>query len=185
MRVRVTYHQHIILTARTLSTLSLSLSLSLSLTSITLDISFDSITCPHRAKICTFFSSQLILRGNLPENFIMSLFLLYQQLQQVLFVLLWVFVRWEVNGLTAVVLWGVASRICLKQHAVFLCRHKLAFSLCTFLKFMCCSHTTILKQLQTGNILTLFYRTNYSFIWSIIYSRPCLSNVYVDIEFSK
>ena len=29
------------------------------------------------------------------------------------------FVRWEVSGHTAAVLWGVASKICIKQHVAF------------------------------------------------------------------
>ena len=35
--------------------------------------------------------------------------------------------RWEVGGRTAVVLWGVASRICSGQHITFLCSSYLAF----------------------------------------------------------
>ena len=41
-------------------------------------------------------------------------------LQHVFFMLLELFVRWEVSGSTASVLWCVTSRICSKQHSAFL-----------------------------------------------------------------
>ena len=47
----------------------------------------------------------------------------------VLFILIGWFVRSEVSGCIAVVLWGVASRICSKQHVAFLCSSHLAMQL--------------------------------------------------------
>ena len=48
--------------------------------------------------------------------------------QHVLFVLLECFLRWEAGNRTVAVLCGVATRICTKYHAAFLCSSHLPFS---------------------------------------------------------
>ena len=57
----------------------------------------------------------------------------------VLFVLL----EWEADSRTAVVLWGVASRISSGQHAGFLCSFHEAFSLCILLVSIWCIHIVV------------------------------------------
>ena len=61
-----------------------------------------------------------------------------------LFVLLGWFVRLEESGDAATVLYGVASRICSKQHMIFSCSSHIAFSLDSML----CIHTVVLTKPQ-------------------------------------
>ena len=49
----------------------------------------------------------------------------------VLFILLGWFLRWEVSGRTAAVLWDATSKICSRQHVASLYSSHLAFSQCT------------------------------------------------------
>ena len=63
----------------------------------------------------------------------MSLSLLLHHAQHILFLLLGWFVRWETSGHIAGTLLGATSRICSKQHIVFLCSTQL-FSKC-FVRF--------------------------------------------------
>ena len=59
--------------------------------------------------------------------------------------------RWEVSGHTVAVLWDAASRICSKQHAVFLSNSHLLFFF-FLLKSKWYNHTIILAWLQLGRI---------------------------------
>ena len=61
----------------------------------------------------------------------------------VLFVLLGWFLRLEVSGSTAVVSWGIASRICPKLLVAFFCSSHLAYSLCILLASMWCIHAVV------------------------------------------
>ena len=88
----------------------------------------------------------------------------------VLFILLGWFLRWKVGNRTAAVLWGVASRVFLKEHIAFWCSFHLAFSLCVSLVPWRCIHTVVLMQPQLGRNLVLFYLRDYIFVRS----RACL-----------
>ena len=72
--------------------------------------------------------------------------------QYVLFVLLGWFVKWEVNGFTAAVLSGAASRICLKQCASSLCSFYLVFSSSALLESKQCNCTVVLTRQLFGRI---------------------------------
>ena len=65
----------------------------------------------------------------------------------VLFFLLGWFERWEASGCTAVVLLGVASRICSKQHIAFLRSSHLALSSVVSLESQRCYRTVVLTWL--------------------------------------
>ena len=67
---------------------------------------------------------------------------------QHVFVLLEWFVRWEISGRTAAVLWGAASRICSKQHVTFLCCSHQFFSPCVSLACRRCIHAVVPMQPQ-------------------------------------
>ena len=82
--------------------------------------------------------------------------LLHQQCSACPIHLEW-FVRWEVNGCIAAVLWGVASWICSKQHIAFLCSPYLAFSPYVLLMSRWCIHTVVLTQPQLGRNPVLFF----------------------------
>ena len=58
----------------------------------------------------------------------------------VLLVLLGWFVRWEVSGRKATVLWGVTSRICSEQHIASLSTSHLSLSPRISIESMWCSH---------------------------------------------
>ena len=62
------------------------------------------------------------------------------------------FARWEVDGLTAVVLPCVGCKIYSKQHTAFFCCSNLAFSLCISLESKWCNHTIALTRLLLERI---------------------------------
>ena len=78
---------------------------------------------------------------------------LSHSVQQLLVVLLGWFVRLDVSGCTAVVLWGVAFRICSKQHTASFCSYSLAFSPGDFLKSKWCNVTIVMTWLKRINVL--------------------------------
>ena len=69
-----------------------------------------------------------------------------------------VFLRWEVSGRTAVVSWGVASRICSLQLGAFLCSFHQAFSPYVLSASMWCIHTEVLIPLLHGRNPVFFYQ---------------------------
>ena len=69
----------------------------------------------------------------------------------------WDFFRWEVNGHTVAVLWGVASSISSKQHVALLCSSNQAFSPSVLLESIWCIHIVILTQPLLGKNPVLFY----------------------------
>ena len=83
------------------------------------------------------------------------------------FVLFGWFVRWEVSGCTAAVLWGVTSRICEKQHILFSCSSHPAFSLSILLMLRRWIHAEVLIQPQLVRNPILFYQKDQTSIWSI------------------
>ena len=83
----------------------------------------------------------------------MSSSLLLQQCPEC-FACLW-FVRWEVSGRTAVVLYRTASRVCSKQYAASFFIYHLDFSPSVW-----CNYTVVLMHLQLGRImLCLWFST--------------------------
>ena len=85
----------------------------------------------------------------------------------VLLFLLGLFLRWEAGSYTSAILWGIASRICSKQHATVLCSSYQAFSQCVLLAFMWCIHILVLTQLQLRRNPILFYWIDQISIWSV------------------
>ena len=55
-----------------------------------------------------------------------------------------------VSDCTTAILWDVASRICLKQHATSLCSFLQAFSQSVLLESKWCNHTVVLTRLYLG-----------------------------------
>ena len=85
-----------------------------------------------------------------------------------------VFEMW-VSGRIAAVLWGVASRICSKQHVAFLRRSHLVFSSSVLLTSMCCIYTVVLTQRQLGKnvlfcrkMLLFFDVINFKYIYPVL-----------------
>ena len=70
----------------------------------------------------------------------------FSSVPHILFILLEWFLRWEVSSQTPAVLYGVASRICSKQHVASLFSFHQAFSLCVSLTPTWCIHTVVLTQ---------------------------------------
>ena len=77
---------------------------------------------------------------------------------RVLFILLGWFLRWEVDGRIPVVLWGVASRICLIYLVAFLFHSYLVSSLCVLSTSMWYIHKVVLNKLLLERNHVLFYR---------------------------
>ena len=87
--------------------------------------------CPHRTDVISCWSTNT---GTLIEECCLWVCPCFSNSAlHVLFVLLGWFVRLEINGHTAAVLWGAASRICSKQPIAFLGSSHLAFSACILL----------------------------------------------------
>ena len=86
---------------------------------------FNSIQCLHKVFVDW---SKLVCPyvGDSRRRLLMSLSLLYQNCTACLAHLGW-FVRSEVSGHIAALLWGTASRICSKQYTASLCSSHLAF----------------------------------------------------------
>ena len=97
-----------------------------------------------------------------------------------LFILLGWFLRWEVSVLTIGVLWGVASRICSKQHAAFLWSSHLVFSLCISFVSMLCICTVVLTLPQLGKYSILSYERDQISIWVKTFARRMLTSLSVD-----
>ena len=75
----------------------------------------------------------------------------------------------------AALFWGVASRICSRQHAASLCSSYLPFFFCVLLASMWCIHIAARTQLQFRRNLVLFYQIDEIFI--MIDSLPIAFNV--------
>ena len=75
---------------------------------------------------------------------------------RVLFILLGLFMGFEVSSHTTPVLWCVASEICSKQHAAFLCSSYLDFLPCVSLTSNSCIQPVVLTQPQLGRNSILF-----------------------------
>ena len=82
----------------------------------------DGIQCPHRVGECKF----LLVDQNKRISFMIVCVYFYSNAQHVL---LGYFVRLEVSGRAAAVLYGTTPMICSKLHAASLCSSHLAFSL--------------------------------------------------------
>ena len=93
--------------------------------------------------------------------FIQVLYYFSWSAQYVLHILLGWFMRWEVNGSTATVLWGAASRTCLKQHAAFLCCSHLIFLSSCFIKVQVVQPIVVLIWLQVARIQIFMMSTVY------------------------
>ena len=93
--------------------------------------------------------------------------------------------KWEVSGHTTAVLLGVASRICSKQHLVFLWCSHLAFSP-FLLESMWCILTIILTQLQFGRNPVLSYqKSNFHIIDNLsiavhTFAKYIIASLWVD-----
>ena len=73
--------------------------------------------------------------------------------QNVLFILLWWFVRWEAGGRTGAVLQGLASRICSKQHVAILCIFHVAFFCVSSVSMWCIHFVTATAWKKSSFIL--------------------------------
>ena len=122
------------------------------------------IQCPHKVSSWWLANTGVSMCRGPQKNASYELILASPAVPHILFVLLEWFVRWEVSGRTAAVLWFVALRICTKQHAAFLSSSHLFFKnlfiyLFKFFFFMCFSiHTVILTLSRLGKYLTKFIR---------------------------
>ena len=121
--------------AARLTWISLTLSFSVHSYRLSLMVGFlYFIPCPHRGDIKKFLLVgkcwHIHVKGSIEERHLWICLCSNNSIPQVLFVLLGWFLRWEVNGCTAVVSWGVAARICLISLVGFLCSSHLAFSQC-------------------------------------------------------
>ena len=98
----------------------------------------------------------------------------------VLFILLWLFIRWVVDGQKAVALWGISFRNCSKHPIAFLCTSYLAFSQTVLSVSMLCNDITtatawkksyfILSLISDFHMIAYLTIAVHTFTWCILTS---------------
>ena len=96
----------------------------------------DGMSCSYRSDVCKSLLVSQHLTIHVEESIkkISNEFMPYCSVLQILSVILEWFVRWEVSDCTAIVLWHVDYRVCLKRHASSFSSSHLTFSFKYFCK---------------------------------------------------